>query len=115
MLLLEDDVKRIARLGFKEEFFSTESDGFKVLKNSSAGRCVFHDGKQCTIYANRPKGCKFYPIVFDEDLMLPVKDDLCPYRNEFGMPSKSKAELRSAYRKFMEERLSRITNSDNLP
>ena len=92
MLLTEEDVKRIAGLGFKEQFFATGSDGFKVLKNSNQGRCVFHDGKQCTIYENRPAGCKLYPVIFDEDLNLPVKDHLCPFRDEFDISSKVKQE-----------------------
>jgi uncharacterized protein len=78
MLLLDEDVKRIAGLGYEEQFFAAGSEGFKVLKNSEAGRCVFHDGTQCTIYENRPKGCKLYPIIFNEDSMSAVKDDLCP-------------------------------------
>jgi len=108
MLLLEEDVKRIAGLGFKEQFFASGSDGFKVLRNSSAGRCVFHDGKQCTIYKNRPEGCKLYPVVFDEDLMLPLKDELCPYSDEFGMTWKTQVELRETYQKLVNERRSRI-------
>ncbi len=113
MLLLEEDVKRIAGLGFKEQFFAWGSDGYKVLKNSSAGRCVFHDGKQCTIYENRPEGCKLYPVVYDEGLMLPLKDELCPYRDEFAMPWKTKVELRNTFQKLVSERLSRIEKTED--
>jgi uncharacterized protein len=112
MLLLEEDVKRIAGLGYDERFFAKGKESFKVLKNSSAGRCVFHDGKQCTIYENRPKGCKLYPVIFDEDLMLPVKDELCPFRDEFGISSKSKKELSNTYSSLVSERLSRITKAE---
>jgi Fe-S-cluster containining protein len=78
MLLLEDGVERIVSLGFKEGPFAVESDGFKMLRHGSAGRCVFHDVEQCTIYSNRPAGCRLYPIVFDENLNYPVKDAFCP-------------------------------------
>ncbi len=107
MLLLEDDVKRIEGLGFKENYFAVESDGFKTLRNSS-GRCVFHDGKKCTIYSNRPAGCKLYPIIFDEDLNHPVKDGLCPYRDEFQLSLKAKRELSHVYLKLIDERKANI-------
>ncbi len=108
MLLLDEDVKRIAALGYKEEFFANGAEGFKVLKNSRAGRCVFHDGAKCTIYENRPKGCKLYPIIFDENSMSAVKDDLCPYRNEFALSAKAKKELSEVYPQLLNERFARI-------
>jgi Fe-S-cluster containining protein len=104
MLLLEDDVQRIVGLGFEEGSFAVESDGFEMLRNSSIGRCVFHDGKQCTIYSNRPAGCKLYPIIFDEDLNHPVMDGLCPYRDEFDLSLKAKRELSDVYLKLVDER-----------
>jgi Fe-S-cluster containining protein len=107
MILSEDDVQRIVNLGFKEGSFMVESDGFKVLRNSS-GRCVFHDGKQCTIYSNRPAGCRLYPIIFDEDLNRPVKDRLCPYADEFDLSLKAKRELSDIHLKLIEERKSNI-------
>lgn len=108
MLLLDEDVRRIARLGYEERFFAAGSEGFKVLKNSRTGRCVFHDGTQCMIYENRPKGCKLYPIIFSEDSMSAVKDDLCPYRAEFSLSPKAKRELSDVYPRLLAERSDRI-------
>ena len=113
MLLLEEDVKRIVGLGYKEQFFASGSDGFKVLKNSSEGRCVFHDGEKCTIYENRPKGCKLYPVIFDEDLMSAVKDELCPHREEFRLSPKARQELSDIYPKLIAERSERIKKTKN--
>ena len=105
MLLLEDDVQRIVSLGFEEGSFAVESDGFKMLRNSSSGgRCVFHDGKQCSIYSNRPAGCRLYPIIFDEDLNHPVKDRLCLYADDFDLSLKAKRELSDIHLKLIEER-----------
>jgi uncharacterized protein len=104
MPLLDDDVQRIVALGFEESYFTTNSDGFEVLKNSDQGRCVFHDGKQCTIYANRPAGCKLYPIIFNENLNRPVKDRLCPFRAEFDLSLESKQELTNVYHRLMREK-----------
>jgi len=108
MLLLDEDVKRIAGLGYKEQFFAAGSESFKVLRNSRAGRCVFHDGEGCSIYEDRPQGCKLYPIIFSEDSMSAVKDDLCPYRNEFSLSERAERELSDVYMKLMNERLGRI-------
>jgi len=104
MLLLDEDVIRIASLGHDEHFFARVQDGFKVLRNSEAGRCVFHDGKKCTIYENRPKGCKLYPIIFDVDSKSAVKDTSCPYRKEFKILSEAKQELPIIYFELVDER-----------
>lgn len=103
MLLLKDDVQRIVNLGFKEDFFAVNVRGFNVLRNSN-GRCVFHDGAQCTIYPNRPLGCRLYPVIFDENLNRPVKDGLCPFRAEFPLQFKAKEESARLYLKLLDER-----------
>jgi Fe-S-cluster containining protein len=110
MLLLREDIDRISGLGYDEQFFSTTtSDGFVALKNSRMGRCVFHNGKECTIYENRPKGCKLYPIIFDEDTKLAVKDHLCPYRSEFNLSRSSKRQLSIVYPRLLAEKSERIS------
>jgi uncharacterized protein len=109
MLLLDDDVRRISEQGYAEDFFSTvTSEGFKLLKNSKEGRCVFHDGTKCTIYDNRPKGCKLYPIVFNEDSMSAVRDNFCPFKEEFKLSMKAKMELSSIYPRLLSESSDRI-------
>ena len=105
MVLLDDDVQRIRDLGFKESYFAADSDdGFKMLKNGVQGRCVFHDGKQCTIYTKRPAGCKLYPVIYDENIDRPVKDRLCPFRSEFDLSLKGKQEVTDVYYGLMQER-----------
>ena len=104
MLLLDEDVERIAGLGYEEDFFVKSKEGFKVLRNSEAGRCVFHDGAKCTIYKNRPKGCQLYPIIFDVDDKLAVKDPFCPYRDEFSLTPKARHGLPILYSKLVTER-----------
>jgi len=107
MPLLEEDIERIEGLGFNESSFAVASDGFKVLKNKN-GRCVFHDGEKCTIYSNRPAGCKLYPVIFDEDLNRAVKDRLCPYRTEFELSTEKKRDLLIVYRGLITERGTRM-------
>ncbi|MDV3278390.1 MAG: YkgJ family cysteine cluster protein [Nitrososphaerales archaeon] len=99
---MEDDVRRIVSLGFKEDF-AVEFRGFKKLRNDN-GRCIFHDGEQCTIYPNRPSGCRLYPVIFDEDLNHPVMDRLCPFRAEFLLSSKARREASKLYLRLTSER-----------
>jgi Fe-S-cluster containining protein len=103
MLLLNDDVRRIEGLGFRGDFFISKFRGFKKLKNSN-GRCVFHDGEQCTIYSNRPSGCRLYPVIFDEDLNRPVRDTFCPFRKEFSLSFKVRHESAKLYQELISER-----------
>ncbi len=44
------------------------------------------------------------PIIFDDDLNHPVKDGLCPYRDEFDLSLKAKRELSDLYLKLIDER-----------
>jgi uncharacterized protein len=104
MFLLDEDIERITGLGYDEQFFVEPLEGFKVLKNSNAGRCVFHDGTKCTIYENRPKGCKLYPIIFDVEDKSAVKDTFCPYRDEFSVTREAKRELPIVYSQLVAER-----------
>jgi uncharacterized protein len=114
MLLLDDDVQRIVGLGFEESYFArTSSDGFKMLKNSNLGRCVFHDGKKCVIYPDRPAGCKLYPVIFNENQNRPVKDRLCPFRTEFDLTLEAKQEITDAYFRLMDERQPNRENEEN--
>ena len=103
MILLRDDVRRIVSLGFKEDFFAVEFRGFRKLRKNN-GRCIFHDGEQCTIYPNRPSGCRLYPVIFDEDLKHPVMDSLCPYRAEFPLSPKARRETSKLYLRLIGER-----------
>lgn len=107
MLLLDVDIHRITGLGYETELFAREAKGFKILKNSRYGRCVFHDGTQCTIYKDRPKGCMVYPIIFDVDSKSAVKDNLCPHMDEFDVPMKTKLQLLDVYTQLQSERLAR--------
>ena len=84
MPLCNSDISRIRDLGFSEDSFMLRRNGNRQLRNLS-GRCVFHDGQQCTIYNSRPKGCKLYPAIFHESRQMVVLDSYCPHHEEFQL------------------------------
>ena len=93
MPLSNQDIERIRGLGFDTNFFANESEGWLQLKNHD-GRCVFHNGKICSIYENRPEGCRLYPIIYDKDKNCAILDEDCPHRNKFQL---SKGIMKQLY------------------
>lgn len=68
--LTENDIQRIKRLGFKEDYFVEELRGKKFMKLVD-GKCVFLDDSKkltfCKIHESRPKTCREYPVEVRED------------------------------------------------
>jgi Fe-S-cluster containining protein len=80
MLLSEEDIRCLEKLGYnRENFGQLNEEGFAQLKNREK-YCVFYDieGKRCKVYRSRPLGCRIYPVVFCEEEDAAVVDDLCP-------------------------------------
>jgi len=85
MVLSKEDIVRIIECGnSQEDFCIQDEEGWIRLLNSN-GRCVFHTGEKCSIYSQRPLGCRLYPIVFDLDLEEPIYDEECPHPQHFKM------------------------------
>lgn len=82
MVLTNRDIKNIQKRGYDRQFFVLEQNGWLQLKNYQ-GRCVFHNGIQCTIYFQRPEGCTLYPIVYDKDNNSAILDSECPQQQCF--------------------------------
>lgn len=108
MLLLEEDVERIRRMGFEHEYFVVSRDGWLYLRNVD-GMCVFNDGRKCLIYEKRPLGCKLYPLVYDEDYGIITLDEYCPHREEFKVSEDDRDKLLSFIERLKKERELRIT------
>lgn len=60
------DIKRLKSLGYKTSEFMTMTYGERRLRNV-AGKCYFLTDNGCKVYSDRPKGCKFYPLVVDSE------------------------------------------------
>jgi Fe-S-cluster containining protein len=78
MLLSEEDIERLERIGYRKEFFVCfDDEGYPTLRNQK-GKCVFFDAEKvrCKVYKHRPLGCSLYPVIFDE-LKGIIVDNIC--------------------------------------
>lgn len=106
MPLSYKDIERIKELGFDTNFFVIEIDGWLQLKNKD-GRCVFHNGKICSIYRDRPEGCKLYPVIYDKNTEHAIFDRDCPHRDKFRMPTNVVKQLRDLVLELEKEMIER--------
>jgi Fe-S-cluster containining protein len=102
MMLSLNDIKKIKKLGFKEDFFLIKKNGWFKLKNKN-GKCVFLKNGRCIIYGYRPLGCRLYPLIYDEAKGL-IIDVLCPYNKEFKASKTEVEALIKLIKKLKKER-----------
>jgi hypothetical protein len=76
MQLSLDDIRRLEKLGYDRRAFVGITDGFYTLRNRN-GACFFFnlESRSCRVYASRPEGCRYYPIIYSLDKGCPVIDD----------------------------------------
>jgi len=76
MQLSSEDIKRLESLGYRSKDFTTTRKRFRSLKNVN-GVCYFFDTKSnsCKVYANRPEGCRYYPVIYCLDEEKPIIDE----------------------------------------
>lgn len=89
MLLCKKDIKRLEKKGFSQnQFVQYDRQGYVQLKNRD-GYCVFYDLKnqQCSVYVDRPAGCRVYPVILDEEAGI-ILDDICESRNSITLTEK---------------------------
>jgi Fe-S-cluster containining protein len=88
MPLTEEDAARLEALGHARADFSRVEGGVLTLRTdptraTEAGApCFFLEGGRCSVYADRPTGCRIYPFVLNEQRRM-VRDEDCPHRAEF--------------------------------
>lgn len=90
MLLCQKDIKRLEKIGFSQNsFVSYDRRGYAQLKNRD-GYCVFYDlkNRRCSVYENRPSGCRVYPVILDEEQGI-VVDGICQCGNTIGEHEKA--------------------------
>ncbi len=79
-LILENSINNLKQ----EDFAVKINENYFQLKNID-GHCFFLDdkSKKCNIYAYRPRGCGFYPLIFDYDRDKCILDEDCPRPGQF--------------------------------
>jgi uncharacterized protein len=90
MLLSKKDVKRLEKKGFsQDQFVNCDRKGYFTLKNRD-GYCIFYDLKkrQCSVYVDRPAGCRVYPVIVDEGTGV-ILDDICQSRKSITQSEKN--------------------------
>jgi len=103
MLLSHDDIETIQKFGYDASFFVEHHHGWLQLKNTH-GRCVFHNGARCTIYAYRPEGCMLYPVVYDHDHKRAILDSACPQKKCFQLSQQKTQQLYALVSRLEKER-----------
>ena len=80
MPLSRRDIERLQGQGHDPAAFTLVEEGFTFLTNVE-GRCYFlGPGGRCSVYKDRPEGCRLYPLVLTEDMADFRLDHLCPHR-----------------------------------
>jgi len=107
MPLTKKDVVRIRKKGYKTDEFTYEKDGELHLRNRMK-KCFFLKEGRCSIYEDRPEGCRIYPLIYDSDSRKFITDELCPHRSEFKVEEGDKDRLKSLLRRVEKEKARRI-------
>jgi Uncharacterised protein family (UPF0153). len=90
MLLSKKDIKRLEKSGFSQnQFVIFDKYGYAQLRNCE-GYCFFYDrlNHQCSVYVDRPAGCRVYPVILDEDTGI-ILDSICESRNSIAQSEKN--------------------------
>ena len=111
MVLTYRDIENIQKMGYNRQFFVSEHKGWLQLKNHQ-GYCVFHNGKQCTIYLQKPEGCTLYPVVYDKDNDSAILDDECPQQHRFLLSKVKSKQLHNLISILEQERTERRQSTD---
>ncbi len=132
MLVTEADLTRLrgavakgqagvpeARPSQDADWFFLADDGYLQLKTragppargSPGGKpCVFlgHDGL-CTVWYDRPEGCRLYPAIWDElDGRAVLDEDYCPHTDGFRIPRSMDDATRRFASRLESERAARL-------
>jgi uncharacterized protein len=83
MPLLEADIARLEALGHRRAEFSLLDDESVPQLRMVDGHCYFLRAGRCSVHDVRPEGCRLYPLVHDQYTGRVVRDDFCPYAQEF--------------------------------
>ena len=92
MTLTSEDVTRLEALGHTDFYRVTDSGGLQLVNQH--GRCVFLVEETCSVYSDRPEGCRLYPLILDTKADRAGWDDFCPHVDKFEFRSEDERQLR---------------------
>jgi len=95
------DIRRLRGLGFRVGDFLVVVHGERRLRNVD-GRCFFLGEAGCRVYASRPAGCGFYPLVMDGGRVR--VDPGCRFSERFCVEAGDVGRLRGFMRLLRRER-----------
>ncbi|MFX1477637.1 MAG: YkgJ family cysteine cluster protein [Promethearchaeota archaeon] len=110
MILSKQDIKRIKKNAPKnlvrKKFIFKNDEGFFQLKNLEE-HCIFLDfqSKKCKIYDIRPKGCIFYPLIYDSSVNQCVIDKDCPRPQFFYQDKQELRNVCESLKRFLRAEL----------
>ena len=96
------DIRRLQALGFNVKDFVVDRGGERKLKNKN-GRCFFLTDEGCSVYEDRPTGCRFYPMVLDDEGEVIVDPD-CSHSGMFTVGEVEASELVAFIQKLKKEK-----------
>ncbi len=96
------DIRRLKELGFKVNDFVVQRGGMRRLRNRD-GKCFFLDEGRCKVYEDRPTGCRFYPLIIDEDGEV-IVDPECSHSSMFSVDPDEAERLLGFLKKLRRER-----------
>ncbi len=78
MLLSRRDIERLEKRGYRRSDFAVRlPNGLYQLRNVN-GVCYFFKDGLCSVYKDRPEGCRYYPVILSENGRRCIRDPLCP-------------------------------------
>lgn len=95
MPLTDEDIARLVALGHDRDEFVTYSDDETAqlkVREEPGKPCFFLRENRCNVYADRPAGCRIYPLVLNERERV-VRDEDCPHRAEFPILPDAKRRI----------------------
>lgn len=127
MILTEADLERLRAARPDEDFWFEADDGHLQLRTrdappaagshaapgASPRPCWFLDAAgRCTVWEDRPEGCRLYPAFYDETLReVALDDDYCPHTDGFRLPRATADAVVRLARRLESERARRSGGS----
>ena len=110
MTLTEADVRRLGARGHAG-FWRQNARGDLQLLNLD-GRCVFLTADGCSVYDDRPEGCRLYPLVLDVERDVVRHDPFCVAADRFPITREAAARLRGSVEAEEREASRRLAGRD---